>query len=108
MISAIAPGYLVGRLAKPPTNLPPLDEGRFSFDIPLKSLMNCHHAATQLRLLSHCHLLRFQMRLAVRPGDKVHIGYAFKDEQGNPQWRTNTVSPNERCLSGCHEWALSS
>jgi TolA-binding protein len=29
--------------------------------------------------------------LAVRPGDKVHIGYAFMDKAENVQWRTATV-----------------
>lgn len=89
-ISATAPGYLVGRRARPPTNLPPLDDGRFSFDIPLKldELPARSYGTSAAESLPS---LQIPDALAVRPGDKVHIGYAFKDKQGNPQWHTSTV-----------------
>ena len=88
---AAAPGYLPGRPAKPPTNRPPLDDGRFSFDIPLilDELPSRSYATSAAQSLPSSQI---PDGLAVRPGDKVHIGYAFKDEQGNPQWHTTTVT----------------
>ena len=86
----VVPGYLAGTPAKPPTNSPTLDDGRFSFEVPLvlDELPSRSYATTAAESLPSSQI---PDGLAVRPGDKVHIGYAFKDEQGKPQWHKTTV-----------------
>ena len=88
---AAAPGYLAGTPAKPPTNIPPLDDGRFSFDVRLilDELPSRSYATSAAESLPSSQI---PDGLAVRPGDKVYIGYAYKDQQGKPQWHTTTVT----------------
>jgi len=84
-------GYIPGTPAKAPTNAPPLDQGRFSFSVPLilGELPSRSFATSAADSLPSSQI---PDGLAVRAGDKVHIGYAYKDKQGKPQWHTTTVS----------------
>lgn len=80
-------GYVLGKTAKPPTSVPPLDEGRFSFVTPLilGDLPSRSYATSAADSLPASQI---PDGLAVRAGDTVHIGFAFEDQQGNPQWLT--------------------
>ena len=86
-----ASGYIPGTPAKAPSNAPPLDQGRFSFSVPLilGELPSRSFATSAADSLPSSQI---PDGLAVRAGDKVYIGYAYKDEQGKPQWHTTTVT----------------
>ncbi len=85
------PGYVIGKAPSSPSNRPPLDEGRFAFSVPLilDDLPSRSYATQAADALPSSQL---PDGLAVRDGDRVHIGYAFKDQQGKVQWRTSTVT----------------
>lgn len=84
-------GYTLDGAAKAPSLRPPLDEGRFAFSVPVElgstptrsyansDADNVHHSARP-------------EALAVRPDDRIHIGFAYLDPQGKPQWATTSVS----------------
>jgi tetratricopeptide (TPR) repeat protein len=80
-------GYKVGKSPLPPTNEPPLEEGRFSFSVPLilDDLPNRSFATNAAEALSDSAL---PDGLAVRSGDTVHVAYAYKDEKDQVQWKT--------------------
>jgi tetratricopeptide (TPR) repeat protein len=80
-------GYKIGMSPTPPTNEPPLEEGRFSFSVPLilGDLPNRSFATAAAEALSDSSL---PDGLAVRAGDTVHVGYAYKDEKDGIQWKT--------------------
>ncbi|MFT5042460.1 MAG: tetratricopeptide (TPR) repeat protein, partial [Hyphomicrobiaceae bacterium] len=84
-------GYISGTPAKAPTNTPPLDEGRFSFSVPLilGDLPTRSYATSAADSLPSSQI---PDGLAVRAGDKVHVGYPYKDDQGKIQWHTSTVT----------------
>lgn len=80
-------GYLVGESARPPSNEPPLEEGRFSFSIPLilgdpptRSFAN--KAAESLPGSA------IPEGLVVQAGDLVHLGYPYKDADESVKWKT--------------------
>ncbi len=85
MISAPS-GYQIGKNPISPTNAPPLEEGRFSFSIPLilGDLPERSFATKAAEALSDSAL---PDGLAVRVGDIVHIGYPYKDEKNQVQWK---------------------
>ena len=89
--SLLAAGYIPGTPAKAPTNTPPLSEGRFSFNVPLilDDLPSRSYATSAADSLPSSQI---PDGLAVRAGDKIHIGYAYKDQQGESQWHTTTVT----------------
>ncbi len=80
-------GYVIGTPASPPSNRPPLDEGRFSFTVPLilEDLPTRSYATEAAESLPSSQL---PDGLAVRAGDVVHIGFAYKDQQGKVHWQT--------------------
>ncbi len=90
-LPGVAPGYLAGTPAKPPTNTPPLDEGRFSFSVPLvlAELPTRSYATSSAESLPTSQI---PVGLAVRPGDKIYIGYAYQDEEGKPQWHSAAIT----------------
>ncbi|MBI1337212.1 MAG: tetratricopeptide repeat protein [Phycisphaera sp.] len=81
-------GYVVREDAKPPTNKPALEEGRFAFSVPLElGDVPSRSFATQ-----DADDLPSSLKpeaLAVRPGDKVYVGFACLDPDGKPIWLTH-------------------
>lgn len=84
-------GYTVGDGAGPPHSRAPLDEGRFAFAVPVMlDLTPTRSFATKDAQTLPRSML--PDALAVRPGDTVHIGFAYLDESGKPQWLTAKTS----------------
>ncbi|MDT8390925.1 MAG: tetratricopeptide repeat protein [Lentisphaeria bacterium] len=84
-------GYAIAVSPKPPVNTPPLEEGRFAFSIPL-ALGN---KPARSYATKDADLLPSSAKpeaLAVRAGDVVHVGYAYKDKNGDPQWKTTSFT----------------
>jgi tetratricopeptide (TPR) repeat protein len=80
-------GYTLGTAATPPTNEPPLEEGRFSFAVPLilgdpPDRSFATSAAAELPSSS------LPDGLAVKAGDIVHIGFPWQDEDDKVHWKT--------------------
>ena len=84
-------GYTLETPPRSPTNKKPLDEGRFAFAVPL--------------LLGERPLRSFATKdaealpasalpdgLAVQAGDTVKIGFAYKDDKGQVQWKLAAVT----------------
>ncbi|MGB0766604.1 MAG: tetratricopeptide repeat protein [Phycisphaeraceae bacterium] len=84
------PGYVIGQSAEASSTLAPLDEGRFAFSVPLvlDDTPIRSYATEEARSLS-TNLI--PDALAVRPGDKVYVGFAYLDPQGKAQWLTATI-----------------
>ena len=83
-------GYEIQSPATPSSSRPALDEGRFAFAIPIA----LGDAPTRSFADPEAETLRSSQipdALAVRPGDRVHIGFAYFDADGKPQWLTATV-----------------
>jgi tetratricopeptide (TPR) repeat protein len=80
-------GYQLGKGPLPPTNEPPLEEGRFSFVIPLilGDLPDRSFATNAAEALAESAI---PDGLAVKAGDIVHVGYAYKDTKDQVQWKT--------------------
>ncbi|MFK7910841.1 MAG: hypothetical protein AB8F34_09570 [Akkermansiaceae bacterium] len=85
----VAPsGYQVGTTPRAPSNEPHLEEGRFSFSIPLilgdqPTISYANKAAEALPSSA------IPGGLVVQAGDIVHLGYPYKDAEGKVQWKTN-------------------
>jgi len=82
--AAIPPGYASAAGSGPVSRKSAIDEGRFSFSVPLElgdypviSLATQASGASPRR-----------GGLVVRAGDTVHIGFAYMDENEKVQWRT--------------------
>lgn len=80
-------GYTLASSATPPTNEPPLEEGRFSFAVPLilgdpPERSFATSAAAELPNSS------LPDGLAVKAGDIVHIGFPWQDEEDKVHWKT--------------------
>lgn len=80
-------GYKLGAEPQPPTNKPPLDEGRFSFSVPLilgdrptRSFATKDAEALPSSAIPD--------GVVVQAGDVVQIGFAYKDEKDQVQWKT--------------------
>ena len=84
-------GYTLGGGGGPPDSRPPLDEGRFAFSVPitLDRTPLDSFATADAQTLPTSMLPDY---LAVRPGDTVHIGFAYLDDQGKAQWLTTSTS----------------
>ncbi len=81
------PGYVIGTVGVPTSKLPALDEGRFAFTVPVA----LDDLPTRSFATDDAAELAASMRpeaLAVSPGDRVYIGFAYLDEQGQPRWLT--------------------
>lgn len=84
-------GYTLGGTAAAPNTRAPLDEGRFAFAVPIMlDLTPSRSFATEDAQTLPSSML--PEGLAVRPGDTVHIGFAYLDDQGKAQWLTSKVS----------------
>lgn len=84
-------GYQAGRPPLPPTNTTPLEEGRFSFAIPLVlgDLPDRSFATNAAEALTDDAI---PDGLAVRTGDIVHVGYAFEGPDGQVIWKTSSYT----------------
>jgi TolA-binding protein len=84
-------GYTFASGAAPPHARAPLDEGRFAFGVPIMlDLTPSRSYATQDAQTLPSSML--PDALAVRPGDRIYIGFAYFDDQGKPQWLTASAS----------------
>jgi len=85
-----APGYTVQSRPVPPSNMPPLDEGRFAFSVPLilGEKATRSFATKEAEALPSSSLPE---GLTVMAGDIVRIGYAWQDQAGKVQWQTASV-----------------
>lgn len=84
-------GYTLAGSAAPPHSRAPLDEGRFAFTVPITlDLTPSRSFATEDALTLPSSML--PEGLAVRPGDTVHIGFAYLDKQGKAQWLTSKAT----------------
>jgi outer membrane protein assembly factor BamD (BamD/ComL family) len=84
-------GYVLGASPRAPTNKAPLDEGRFAFAVPLllgerptRSFATKDAEALPASALPD--------GLAVQAGDVVKIGFAYKDDKGQVQWKLAAVT----------------
>lgn len=86
-----APGYTVQSRPVPPSNTPPLDEGRFAFSVPLilGEKATRSFATKEAEALPSSSLPE---GLTVMAGDIVRIGYAWQDQAGKVQWQTALVN----------------
>ena len=82
-------GYAIAQGAVSPSSQPQLDEGRFSFSVPLilEDLPQRSFAVNTDGIPRSS----LPEGLAVQGGDSVYIGFAYKDESGEAQWRTAAV-----------------
>ena len=89
--NTIAPnGYNISTTPQPPTNRPPLDEGRFAFNVPII----LDDTPTRSFATEDAESLPSSMLpdgLAVRPGDKIYVGFAYLDPEGKAKWLTSTI-----------------
>ncbi len=80
------------QLAQPPTapgNEPPLEEGRFSFSIPL-ILGDTPDRSFATKSAEDLPESSLPEGLAVKVGDVVHVGYPYKDSADTVKWITAT------------------
>ena len=83
------PGYTIGTAPASPNSAPPLDEGRFSFSVPLiLDDLPARSFAVNTDAIPDSSL---PDGLAVRGGDTVHIGYPYQDKAGAVHWLTAEV-----------------
>ena len=87
---ALPRGYTDGEVTGPSTGRGALDEGRFSFSVPLILGDQPRRSfATQAEERSGASAPE---GLVVQAGDTVRIGYAWKDENERVQWKTATAT----------------
>jgi tetratricopeptide (TPR) repeat protein len=84
-------GYTLGVSPSAPTNKTPLDEGRFAFAVPLLlgERSTRSFATKEAESLPASALLA---GLVVQAGDVVKIGFAYKDDKGQVQWKLAAVT----------------
>jgi tetratricopeptide (TPR) repeat protein len=80
-------GYKIGQGPSAPNNEPPLEEGRFSFSIPLilGETPDRSFATKSAESLAESTIPE---GLAVKAGDIVHVGFPYKDPSGEIKWIT--------------------
>ncbi|MFK7850545.1 MAG: tetratricopeptide repeat protein, partial [Akkermansiaceae bacterium] len=83
----VPPGYTLGSPANAPTNEPPLEEGRFSFAVPL-ILGNPPERSFATSAAAELPSSSIPDGLAVKAGDLVHIGFPWQDEEDKVHWKT--------------------
>ncbi|MBT7958234.1 MAG: hypothetical protein HN759_02775, partial [Akkermansiaceae bacterium] len=86
----IPSGYQIGSEARPPLNQLAIEEGRFSFSIPLilgdpPTISYGNKAAEALPNSA------IPDGLVVQAGDIVHLGYPYKDSEDKVQWVTTQL-----------------
>jgi len=84
-------GYTLGSVPRAPTNKTPLDEGRFAFAVPLLlgERSTRSFATKEAEALPSSALPE---GLVVQAGDVVKIGFAYKDDKGQVQWKIAAVT----------------
>jgi tetratricopeptide (TPR) repeat protein len=80
-------GYTIDGAPTPPTNAPPLEEGRFSFSVPL-ILGDPPNRSFATKAAAELPASALPDGLAVKAGDIVHIGYPYQDQDENVHWKT--------------------
>jgi tetratricopeptide (TPR) repeat protein len=83
----IPSGYKLGQKISSPSNEPPLEEGRFSFSIPLilGETPDRSFATKSAESLAESSI---PDGLAVKAGDIVHVGFPYKDPKDQIKWIT--------------------
>ncbi len=88
--ASVAPGYALQAPPAPPSQQLPLDEGRFSFSVPL--LLGPRPARSfATRDAEQLSPSAFPEGLAVSAGDVVRIGYAWQGPDGKVRWKTASL-----------------
>ena len=84
-------GYTLGASPRAPTNKTPLDEGRFAFAVPLilGERPTRSFATKEAETLPSSAL---PDGLAVQAGNVIKIGFAYKDDKGQVQWKLAAVT----------------
>jgi tetratricopeptide (TPR) repeat protein len=85
--SEMPTGYKAGTNTRPNTNATPLEQGRFSFSVPL-ILGNPPERSFATKAAEAMSSSALPDGLAVRAGDIVHVGYPYKDAADKVQWKT--------------------
>ena len=80
-------GYTLVGSATPSTNEPPLEEGRFSFAVPLM-LGDVPDRSFATSAAAELPSSALPEGLAVKAGDIVHIGFPWQDEEDKVHWKT--------------------
>jgi tetratricopeptide (TPR) repeat protein len=83
----IPTGYTAGTNTRPKTNATPLEQGRFSFSVPL-ILGDPPIRSFATKAAEAMSASALPDGLAVRAGDIVHVGYPYKDADDKVQWKT--------------------
>jgi tetratricopeptide (TPR) repeat protein len=84
-------GYTLGSSATAPTNEPPLEEGRFSFAVPL-ILGDPPERSFGTSAADELPSSALPDGLAVKAGDIVHVGFPWQDEEDKVHWKTATFT----------------
>jgi len=84
-------GYTLASAATPPTNEPKLEEGRFSFAVPL-ILGDAPDRSFATSAAAELPSSSIPDGLAVKAGDIVHIGFPWQDEEDKVHWKTATFT----------------
>ncbi|WP_338687748.1 tetratricopeptide repeat protein [Haloferula helveola] len=84
-------GYILDHPPVPPTNEPPLEEGRFSFSVPL-ILGDPPTRSFATKSAAELPDSAIPDGLAVKAGDIVHIGFPWQDEEENVHWKTTSFT----------------
>jgi TolA-binding protein len=95
--ASVPPAYTLGRSPVPPSAMAALDEGRFSFSVPLV-LGDKPARSFATKDAESLPSSSIPAGVAVQDGDIVHAGFAYKDEAGNLQWKTASFTV------GCHSF----
>ncbi|QTN33087.1 tetratricopeptide repeat protein [Akkermansiaceae bacterium] len=85
------PGYTLSGTPTAPTNEPPLEEGRFSFSVPL-ILGDPPERSFATKDAEDLPSSSLPEGLAVKAGDIIHVGYPWQDEDKEVHWKTATFT----------------
>lgn len=88
--ATVPSGYTMGNAPSAPLNLNPLDEGRFSFTVPL-ILGDTPPRSFATQDAESLPSSAIPEGVAVRAGDVVKIGFAYKDDKDQVQWKTASI-----------------
>jgi tetratricopeptide (TPR) repeat protein len=86
MASEAPDGYILEKSPKAPTQSPPLEEGRFSFSLPL-ILGDPPARSFATKSAEELPSSAIPDGLAVKAGDIIHVAYPWQDPENNVKWR---------------------